>query len=522
MAWGNGTTGTVGTVSAANSLVGSNFGDGVGGDGSDGGVTALPNGNYIVDSPDWNNFFGAVTWGNGTTGVTGAVSSANSLVGSNPNDTVGFNGVTVLTNGNYVVASYEWSNDAEGAATWGSGTAGVDGVVSAANSLIGSTSHAEVGSYVTALTNGNYVVSEVGEGGGAATWGNGTTGIRGTVSATNSLVGNSAGQLAGGTSGGGLGGVTALSNGNYVVDSPGWNSYEGAVTWGNGTTGIIGTVSADNSLVGRANINPYPDDVGIGGVTALTNGNYVVDSPDWSVKEGAATWGNGTNGTIGIVSAANSLVGTHPADAQTPFGDRVGSQGVTALTNGNYVVDSPNWNDETGAATWGNGTMGTVGTVSAANSLVGSYADDQVGGKGDSSPVDAASGGVTALTDGNYVVASPFWSDDEGAATWGNGTTGVSGTISAANSLVGSTQGNGGDQVGSGRVPTSVSDGVTALPNGNYFVFSPFWNQSAGAVTWGNGTTGSLGTISSANSLIDLPGLGLGSGRRSDHRSSKQ
>ena len=48
----------------------------------------------------------------------------------------------------------------------------------------------------------------------------------------------------------------------------------GAVTWGNGTTGISGTVSAANSLVGST----ASDQVGIGGITALSNGNYVVNS----------------------------------------------------------------------------------------------------------------------------------------------------------------------------------------------------------------------------------------------------
>ena len=69
---------------------------------------------------------------------------------------------------------------------------------------------------------------------------------------------------------------------------------------------------------------------------------------------------------------------------------------------------------------------------------MGSTADDQVG-----------AGGVTALSNGNYVVRSPYWDNgaaaDAGAVTWGNGTSGVTGAVSAANSLVGSTA---GDQVG--------------------------------------------------------------------------
>jgi hypothetical protein len=84
----------------------------------------------------------------------------------------------------------------------------------------------------------------------------------------------------------------------------------------------------------------------------------------------------------------------------------LGTSGVTALTNGNYVVVIALWDSGTildvGAVTWGNGTSGIFGTVSADNSLVGSTASDYVGGTG-----------VTALTNGNYVVASSNW--DSGA-----------------------------------------------------------------------------------------------------------
>src|SRR5258706_280880 len=101
-------------------------------------VTALSNGNYVVSSSSWDNGAvvnaGAAPWGSGTTGVSGVVSAANSLVGSTANDNVGSTGVTALSNGNYVVASAVWDNGAvlnAGAVTWGSGTTGVTGVVSA-------------------------------------------------------------------------------------------------------------------------------------------------------------------------------------------------------------------------------------------------------------------------------------------------------------------------------------------------------------------------------------------------------
>ena len=56
-------------------------------------MTALTNGNYVVAAPHWDNGAatdaGAVTWGSGTSGVTGVVSRANSLVGSTANDEAG-------------------------------------------------------------------------------------------------------------------------------------------------------------------------------------------------------------------------------------------------------------------------------------------------------------------------------------------------------------------------------------------------------------------------------------------------
>jgi len=108
------------------------------------------------------------------------------------------------------------------------------------------------------------------------------------VSAANSLVGISSNEEFGSL------GVVDLSNGNYVVDSPGWNNGSatdaGAVTWESGTSGVSGTVSVANSLVG----NRSNDDVGSGGVVALSNGNYVVDSPFWNngsaTDAGAVTW----------------------------------------------------------------------------------------------------------------------------------------------------------------------------------------------------------------------------------------
>ena len=296
-------------------------------------VYVLPNGNIVVTdtaAPGANQ--GAVY----LFSPAGALLST--LTGGHPNDTLGNGGITVLTNGNYVISSPAWNGGA-GAVTWGDADTGVAGVVSSANSLVGSISGHEVGA----------------------------------------------------------GGVTRLANGNYVVSSRFWDdggtSNVGAVTWGDGSSGTVGVVSAANSLVGTSD----DDQVGIGGAAALPNGHYVVISFDWddgaTPDVGAVTWGDGVSGITGTVSPANSLVGT-------ALDDRIGEYGVTVLSNSNYVVSSPFWDDDegtidVGAVTWSDGSSGTADVVSATNSLVGILPDDRIGFSG-----------VTALANGHYVVLS--------------------------------------------------------------------------------------------------------------------
>lgn len=482
----SGTTGINGVVSPANSLVGNSAGAGVGRE-----VRVLSTGNYVVGG------VGGATFGSGLTGVTGVRSAANSLVSSNGAD---FFDVVPLRNGNYVASCFGCDNGTAtdaGAATFGSGTTGVVGLISPANSLVGTTANSRVGRFVFALSNGNYVVSSPNWGTaaaadlGAVTFGSGTLGVRGAVSATNSLVGTSAGDAVGGGSLQAFGrdGVVALTNGNYVVVSPAWNNGAtvdaGAATFGSGISGISGAVSPVNSLVGSA----AQDRVSGGGVTALSNGNYVVRSPNWrngSVGDaGAVTFGPGTNGITGLVAPANSLVGS-------ATGDAVGSGGVFALSNGSYVVSSPAWDSgpaiDAGAATFGSGSTGISGAVSPLNSLVGNAPGDAVG-----------VGGITALSNGHYVVLSRDWDNGSttnvGAATFGSGTAGVIGLVSQANSLVGSAA---GDAVSSG--------GVVPLINGNYVVSSPDWDSgaatNAGAATFASGATGINGPVSQTNSLV--------------------
>ncbi len=455
-------------------------------------VVALTNGNVVVTSPfdDAGGFnAGAVYLFNGSTGAL-----ISTLRGSTDFDLIGREGVIPLSNGNFLVSSSSWHNSnghLVGAVTFGNGASGVSGVVSATNSLVGSMAGDSVGATgsVVALPSGNYVMltpswdNGASTDSGAITWGNGSTGTLGTISSTNSLVGIGTGDRVGGN------GAKVLSSGNYVVISSSWSASMGAVTWASGTAPITGTVSAANSLVGSS----AGDEVGSRGILQLTNGNYVVLSPNWDnagiPNVGAATWVNGTVGLSGTLNAANSLVGSTAED-------NVGGNLGAALINGNYVISVPSWdnggNINAGAAVWGSGTAGVKGTISSANAFVGARSNDQV-----------SISGVFPLTNGNYVVNSPgvgIGSNSQvGAVTWGNGVSGLTGVVSAANSLVGSLT---NDLIG--------VHGIAALSNGNYTVASGNWDNGvlidAGAVTWGNGTGGTVGAVSTSNSMVGARG----------------
>jgi hypothetical protein len=518
--WCSGETGCSGPVSEANSLIGGTDYDQV----SSGGMIELANTSYLVASPTWDHLTGdnqvedagAVTYCNGDEGCAGLVTPANSLVGVTTRDQAGSHGIVALINGNYVVNTPTWDDgkvaDA-GAVTWCSGEIGCSGIITTTNSLVGSTIRDRVGkSGVVGLVNGNYVVASVTwdnrttanpdqivvfddedvgilEAGamdaGAVTWCNGESGCTGAISAANSLVGDKAGDQVGNA------GLVLLGNGNYLVRSPDWGNgrliQTGAVTWCSGEAGCSGVISASNSLVGSS----VYDKVGLRDVTILANNHYVVLSYDWDngplMEVGAVTWCDGENGCAGPISSANSLIGSHSYD-------RAGRGGIAGLANSNYVVLTPAWDlnrvKEVGAVTWCNGEAGCSGTISAENSLLGSHAYDRLG-----------SGGIMVLVNGNYVIQSPKWDNerkiDAGAVTWCNGQTGCNGTVAATNSLVGSSS---YDRIGNG--------GIAALMNGSYVVLSPRWNGGPtidiGAATWCDGDAGCVGPVSASNSLIGV------------------
>ncbi len=651
VSFGRADTGTAGVVSAANSLVGASSGDS-----QSMSIVELADSHYAVVMPFADlgaTDGGAVTWASGDSGEVGVISQARSLYGTQHSARVGSGGVLPVgtlggdgLRSNYIVLSPQWGNRSSGtstvsygAVTWvdgstgrPSGAAGQGAAVGAANSLVGSHAGDYVGSYhyanyrnpgnsnnsgftvvglwdarlngtVDVLANGDYVVrSPSWDGGkGAVTWAGGDSGIAGTVSAANSLVGSVADQVVVTTSTETRAGISvtdsrhelrttgdhiglsgqALSNGNYLVVSPYWDNGRGAITLvGSGSP--TGAVGAGNSVVGSTGdsftdahrvqldapgdrlglarstqwgtptvseasggrstttwlpIGPYttsstyqvytnyyynPSSTFVGYnnsvgstvtpvVRELANGNVLVASPGWNdgaeAGVGAVTWINGSTGELadgstgGVLSADNSLVGSHAGDL---LGNNLrNTSGFAAVGADNFLLINTQWHGQRGAVTWGSGSAGVSGVVSAANSLVGEAENERVG-----------SGGVTPLADGNAVVLSPFWGlasanynmygapMSRGAATWVDGQTGLlhsgasGGAASAANSLVGAQP---GDALGHGANPT-----VLALAGGHYAVASPYWSNGAatavGAVTFAP-QGGLVGVVSADNSL---------------------
>jgi len=423
----DGATGAIGVVSAANSFTTGQSNPGL----NPINLVALSNGNYLIGMPTWNAGRGALTLAPGNAAITGTPGPARSLVGTATNDGVGgLDRMTVLPNSNYVVRTPNW-NQNRGAVTFGSATLGVVGPISSANSLVGTQTTHQVGTSVVALVDGNYVVASPNwDNGatmnvGAVTFGSGTMGVSGEVSESNSLIGGTASDVLGQ----GNTSITPLALGGYVVSCEACDldgvANSGSVTVApvGGITGVLGGANTLRGGIGAlGSSNRFS-------VTPLSDGNAVFVNATWRTDTantvGSVTW-LPASGISGVVDASNSFLGTTASD-------QLGSGGVIAVADGNYVISSPSWDNgatrNVGAVTLAQGGAPWLGTVTEANSLVGSRPDDGIGNR------------LHALPNGNYVVLSNNWdngtADRAGAITWGSGTEGVAGPITAANSWVG-------------------------------------------------------------------------------------
>lgn len=432
--WCEEAMGCTGAVSPANSLTGSSDEDRVGAKG----ITILPNGSYVATSPNWDNGnatdAGAVTWCSGKANCSGMISSENSLVGDSIDDLVGKE-IRILPNSNYLVISPYWNDLAAinaGAVTWCSAASGCQGIVSPENSLVGISLENYVGEAgVEVLPNSSYVVlsprwgKDVDTNAGAVTWCSGTNGCPGVISSDNSLVGSSKDDGVGMD-------MVILPDGNYLVFNPYWDrgsaTDAGAITWCSLSEGCAGTISAENSLVGSSDHNYVGTDHNKSSLAIYPDSTYAILSPFWDNGEipdvGAVTWCNQAGGCRGAVTADNSLIGRS-------VGDQVGSQ-LTVLPNGSSVIISPFWDNrqvpDAGAVTWCD-QKGCQGIVSAENSLVGNTTLDRIGNR------------LTILSNNNFIVLSLGWDNgeqsDAGAITFCSGATACLGSITPKNSFIG-------------------------------------------------------------------------------------
>ena len=286
--------------------------------------------------------------------------------------------------------------------------------------------------------------------------------------------------------------IAVLPNGNLLVAGPTYSSV---------TVSDIGAVYMYDSYLTLINTftgSHAGDEVGSGGFHVLSDGNFLVMSPLWAngstTQAGAITWCPETTSCSGVVSLSKSLAGTHAGEQLT--------QGwINQLTDGNYVLDFPDWTNGTatkaGAVMWCSETSGCKGTISASNSLVGTQSNDQVGfswygyvggGGGESM--------IIPLPGGAYLVSSMYWANGSqtvaGEVTWCAGGSGSCvGTISATNSLVGT---HTNDSIGNRQ--------IYILPNGSAVIDSRDWDNSFGAVTWCGNQAGCKGEVSASNSLV--------------------
>ena len=107
-----------------------------------------------------------------------------------------------------------------------------------------------------------------------------------------------------------------LANGDFIAGSGYWDSgvvvNAGAFTRVDGRVGLVGVPSSANSIRGSI----FEDSVGVGSSTTLGDNNYAVRSIIWDnggiVNAGAVTILHNTARTHGLISTANSVLGTAP------------------------------------------------------------------------------------------------------------------------------------------------------------------------------------------------------------------
>ncbi|HIK11702.1 MAG TPA: filamentous hemagglutinin N-terminal domain-containing protein, partial [Oscillatoriaceae cyanobacterium M33_DOE_052] len=468
------------------------------------GITALTNSNFAFGNPLANigglNDAGTVILANGTTG-----GEINRISGANNSDQFGSNGITALTNGNFVFGNPNADTTLLGLLTLvtdGGTVILADGTTGAEiNRIDGASSNDQFGSgQIAALTNGNFVFGNpnadvqllglltVSADVGTVILANGTTGAE--INRINGA--NMNDQF-------GSGAITALTNGNFAFGNPlaniGLRNNAGTVILADGSTG---------TEISRISGTKNNDQFGSGQIAALTNGNYVFGNPNA---------GNGTITDAGAVILANGSTGTEiNRISGAVAGDNFGNDQIFPLSNGNYVFGNPN--ADVGGLT-NNGTViladgsggGEIGRIS------GTFSNDRFG--------ESSGNPWLELSNGNYVFGNPSADiggiTDAGTVIIADGTNG-----SEVHRISGVHAGDGfGTMAGSAIPDTIVLAAPAADIDGNTdagaVIFFDLVNQAEIIRLTGSNAadafgSGGLTALSNGNHLVASPAAD-GSGR---------
>lgn len=441
-----------------------------------GGITVLPNGNFLLTSPSDDVKLPLSTISNG--GSVRMYDGSNYevilpiVMGDQANDSIGNNGIKVLANGNFIVSSTFDDVIITGTTYENAGSVTlVNGDTSETiTAITGNDDNDSFGSQSTVLDNDNFlVISPFDTVDGDAN--------RGSVQLVDGMTGALIGSPITGEFEGdqrGSGGALPLPNSNFVLSSPktfvfGAGLNAGYVSLHSGISGqFLGILATGESAEDRMGEN----------VTLLPNGNIAIGSS--YIDAG----GVADVGAVQIVDSTTTAAINSPifGSIKTDY-NALGVGGVFALSNNNIAVNSYlDGAEDTGTVQLIDGTTGNLISI-----LEG---DD---------PGDGRDGGfrrneVYPLNNGNYILASPADDVDDrlnaGSVTLINGSNGnIIGTpiTGDEDDFLAYSDNFGG---------SSIAPGVVALGNNHALVIS-VWDDggdidAAGSVLVMDGDSGSI------------------------------
>ena len=415
------------------------------------GITALANSNFVIASSFDNEGgitnSGSVRFVNGSTGIQ--IGSA--IVGDQANDRLGSDGVTALTNNNYVIAS---SQDDFGVRI----NAGSVILVNGSNgdkigdAIVGDLANDQLGfDGTTALTNSNYTIAS------SLDTENGISNA-GSVRLADGADGMQLGKIVGDNISDriGSGGTTALPNANYVIASPFDDVVvSGAIVSNAGSVQLVDGADGTKPIVTPITGDNADDELGSDGVTALPHHYYVIAS---SIDDEGGVL---NAGSVRLVNGVTGIQISPPVVGDIP-NDRLGSKGTTALPNGNFVIGSPN--DTVGGIVAAGSVRLVDGLTSdeLGNAIVGATASDSMGFDG-----------TTALANNSYVTVTRF-EDVDGVVN--------SGSIRPVNGATGNQIGN----TIAGKVADDMNGAiVVGSSSGDYIVIGLGMADNSGLVDSG-------------------------------------